>query len=413
MFYPRALADPDWGIKLTGKEGHHAVAFYSVMDNITNLLFPASRNRSVFGSTSLDMKSLGTVLRYRRDIGKVSTLGVLLTDREGKDYFNRLGGVDAYLRFTRHKQIRFQFIASQTRYPDQVAADYGQPADRLTGTALDFAFRHSSRNFGYYLFYQQITPKFRADLGFLSQVDYRNIAGGFILASWRNPGHWYTFINVTPQFEYEVDFDNNLIYKTVKVSTNYNGPAQTFLTLTGSLGKRAFMGNVYDTNSVEANLVVTPVGDIVLGGYGQYGDQIDFSNNQGGTQLYLAPFIVFRPGRHIWSSLDYIFERFNVDAGRLYTANIIDFKLIYNFSRRAFLRTILQYYHYKYNTENYSFPIDPEFKHLFTQVLFSYKINPRTMLFLGYSDDHYGFRTVPLKQNNRTIFLKIGYALVL
>jgi hypothetical protein len=35
------------------------------------------------------------------------------------------------------------------------------------------------------------------------------------------------------------------------------------------------------------------------------------------------------------------------------------------------------------------------------------------VLFLGYSDDYFGFIDIPLKQNNSTFFLKIGYALVL
>jgi hypothetical protein len=87
--------------------------------------------------------------------------------------------------------------------------------------------------------------------------------------------------------------------------------------------------------------------------------------------------------------------------------------MVYQFSRRIFLRTIIQYINYRYNIENYSFSLDPEFKHLFTQVLFSYKINPQTVLFLGYSDDHYGYLHTPLTQANRTFFLKIGYALVL
>jgi len=56
---------------------------------------------------------------------------------------------------------------------------------------------------------------------------------------------------------------------------------------------------------------------------------------------------------------------------------------------------------------------DPQRRRLFVQFLFSYKINPRTVLFLGYTDDYYGFRGIPLTQNNRTFFLKIGYALVL
>jgi len=51
---------------------------------------------------------------------------------------------------------------------------------------------------------------------------------------------------------------------------------------------------------------------------------------------------------------------------------------------------------------------------LFTQFLFSYKLNPQTVLFLGYSDDSAGFeqgvQTVDLTRADRTFFAKVGYA---
>ena len=109
--------------------------------------------------------------------------------------------------------------------------------------------------------------------------------------------------------------------------------------------------------------------------------------------------------------MDHLVEKLNVDGGRLYTANLSNMKLVYQFSARTFLRTILQYADIQYNPELYTMPQVPRFKHLFSQILFSYKMNPQTVLFLGYSDDYYGIHQV--KQNNRTFFLKIGYALVL
>ena len=52
---------------------------------------------------------------------------------------------------------------------------------------------------------------------------------------------------------------------------------------------------------------------------------------------------------------------------------------------------------------------------VFTQFLFSYKVNPQTVVFLGYSDNRNAFtdlqfNEVPLTQSDRTLFLKLGYA---
>ena len=47
---------------------------------------------------------------------------------------------------------------------------------------------------------------------------------------------------------------------------------------------------------------------------------------------------------------------------------------------------------------------------LFNQILFSYKINPQTVFFFGYSDNYLGDEQIDLTQENRTIFLEVGSA---
>ena len=99
-----------------------------------------------------------------------------------------------------------------------------------------------------------------------------------------------------------------------------------------------------------------------------------------------------------------------VGGERLYVADILQGSFILHFNSRAFFRSILQYVDYRYNASNYTFPIDSEYRTFFTQLLFSYKINPRTVLFLGYSDNSLGNENYRLTRSDRTFFLKIGYA---
>ena len=53
------------------------------------------------------------------------------------------------------------------------------------------------------------------------------------------------------------------------------------------------------------------------------------------------------------------------------------------------------------------------FPELFTQFLFSYKINPQTVFYVGYSDSSFGDDRVDLRRADRTLFLKVGYAWLL
>ena len=77
-----------------------------------------------------------------------------------------------------------------------------------------------------------------------------------------------------------------------------------------------------------------------------------------------------------------------------------------------FIRAILQYTDIDRNPALYRNYVDETFEHLFPQLLFSYKLNPQAVLFLGYSDNRIGDESIDLTQQDRTLFAKIGYAWV-
>lgn len=408
--HTRTLADPDWGIKVTGKEGKNAIGFFSVRDHITNLLVPGSQGSR---STSMAMNTQGSVLRYRRDVGKASTLGILVTDREGDDYFNRVAGVDGDLKITPKDRIRFQFLGSQTRYPGDIADKYAQPEESFWGRALDLYYHHDTRSFDWYAGYTDVNAKFRADIGFMPQAGFRTMDAG-LSHTWNRPrGYWFTVLTVGSGYNLEKDHDDNLLSKGLIFQLNYIGPAQSYLNVYTNFGKRTYGGIEFDDNNITFNGAYRPSRTFELFFNGVLGDGIDFDNIRQGNRFQLSGFVKLKFGRHLEMALNHTYERFKVDAGKLYTANISYSRLVYHFNRRTFLRVFLKYIDYKYNTDLYIASIDPDFEHLFSQVLLSYKINPRTVLFLGYSDDYYGDQTVALTQSNRTFFIKVGYALVL
>ncbi|MCI0414705.1 hypothetical protein L0222_18155 [bacterium] len=46
-FYSRDIADPSWGIKLTGKEGKSAFGAIIARDDLTNFIFPGNQFSSL------------------------------------------------------------------------------------------------------------------------------------------------------------------------------------------------------------------------------------------------------------------------------------------------------------------------------------------------------------------------------
>ncbi len=118
-------------------------------------------------------------------------------------------------------------------------------------------------------------------------------------------------------------------------------------------------------------------------------------------------------GTHLNLNVYHSLERLESSGLRTYTANLSQVRLIYNFNVRSFIRAIVQYRDVDRVPERYTFPVEPRSKGVFTQFLFSYKINPQTVLFLGYSDNSLGLQGIDITRTDRTFFFKIGYALVL
>ncbi|MCP4896121.1 MAG: hypothetical protein GY906_04020, partial [bacterium] len=122
-------------------------------------------------------------------------------------------------------------------------------------------------------------------------------------------------------------------------------------------------------------------------------------------------------GRHVNAQFFHIFQDLKVADGDLSTANISELRLVYNFSTRLFVRGIFQYRNVDYSPENFGFPIQANTERFFSQLLFSYKVNPQTVVFVGYSDNYRGYEQdhhrVDLTQSDRTIFVKLGYAWIL
>ena len=188
MVFTRSVADPLWGGKVTGKIGANAVGVFITQDRINNLLFPANQGT---GMGSLDENVWGGVFRFRRDVGRNSTVGFLYTGRVGEDYYNHVAGADGFLRLSRSKTVSWQALYSRTAYPQITAAAQGQDAEPFSGYALYGNFRHDSRNLIYVLSYTDLGSDFRADFGFMPRVDTRRLTVNIHPQVWGRPGGWF------------------------------------------------------------------------------------------------------------------------------------------------------------------------------------------------------------------------------
>ncbi len=405
--HTRTLADPNFGIKLIGKEGNNTIGFFSAQDAVTNFVFP-----SLEGSDSdvRNTKSQGTVLRYLRDFGQSSNIGLLLTDREGKDYHNRVLGADGILRLGKKDDLRWQFLGSRTLYSDSTSLRNFQPPEEFGGKGIDINYSHNDKKYNFFGTYEDMSPTFRTDLGSVNQTGYRYIdAGGNYI--WRaGPEHWFTWINVYAGADIGKDYYGNTARKELKGNVNYNGPFQSYCGIYGQISSDRYEGTEFNTSLLNYWIGGQPAKWVNFNLWSVFGNRIDYDNARPGKGLQLGISTTLKIGPRLSVNLDHYYEHLDVEGGRLYTANREYVKLMYHFNERIFIRTILQYANYKKEPSLYIDEVAPEEQELLSQVLLSYKINPHTAFYIGYSDKYYGNTYTDMDQTNRNFFAKIGYA---
>ncbi|MCP4663547.1 MAG: hypothetical protein GY856_49815, partial [bacterium] len=398
--------------KLTGKEGRHALGVFLAEDERTNLIFPSSQGSD---AESFEFATRDAVVRYRRDVGASSAVGALVTMREGDLYSNRVVGVDGLLRFGDSDSVRVQALRSTTEYPGEVAADFDQPVGGLSDHAMRIAYNHRARNWVWYARYDDVGRDFRADMGFMPRVDYSFVMGGLRHTWWGDEGAWLNRVSVGGDWDMTRDQSGQQLEEEFELFLNASGPRESFFMLHLGTRERYYDGVDFEEDFAVAFFEMRPAGSLFLNLFARVGDQVDYDNTQPGEILILEPAIRLDLGRHLRARLSYDYRRLEVEGGTLFEAALAQMRLTYQFNRRTFLRAILQHTNVDRDTSLYTTDDDVEAKteNLFSQLLFSYKLNPRTVLYLGYSDNYSGDEMIDLTQENRTLFMKIGYAWVL
>jgi hypothetical protein len=414
--FTRTVADPLWGTKLTAKTGRTAMGFFADQDRMTNLVFPSNQ-----GSTqgSLDQNAYGGVFRLRQDVGKMSTLGVLYTGRAGSDYFNHVAGTDGFFRLDQKNSFTFQYLHSETDYPDATALSFGQNEARFGGNAINLQFQHASRSWIVALTYNDLSRGFRADYGFVPRVDTRDGALMVFRQIWGKPKGWFNYIRLGAAGEVVYNHTGDLTDRELTLGLLYQGNLETNLNVHGIFSRTFYDGQYFDTAYGAAAFSFRPFSGSEVGIQGLAGQGLDYANSRLADVLAVGPYASLSLFRHLNLVTAHNYERLSLGGDTIYMANLSQLKLVWNFSVKSFVRAIVQYQDLRQNPLMYTFPVDSRTKGLFTQFLFSYKLNPRTVLFLGYSDNSMGgvFDSwlgpgrVGITRTDRTFFLKIGYAL--
>lgn len=410
VVFTRNVADPDYGAKITGKSNGHTFGVFTANDTLTNLLLPGNQGSDF---TSLDQESEIAVGRYAYDVGENSRIGALATSRRGDDYRNTVAGIDARFLFRDYNTLEFQYLDSDTRYPDAAVDDFDLDANEASGSAYRVRLARDTRQWSFFALQDQFDAGFRADMGFVTQVDFDKSVLGAYRRFIAEPNKWWNQISIGGDWDITHAGDGRLLERELEAEVSLQAALRSYIEVGVFDRARDFEGVLYEESGASLYAEMNPSGATFLGLFIRGGDQIDFDNSRLGKTLRISPRMNQRFGDALSFRLRHTWEQLEHESERVFTANLTDLRSQYQFSARLFVRLVLLYSDIDRNAAKYVDSIEERSSSVSSQLLLSYKINPQTVFFLGYGDNRIeNDDFASLTQTDRSFFMKVGYAWV-
>lgn len=423
LVYTRNIADPDYGAKLTGKGGKHSYGYFSANDTQTTFIKPGNLSSELI---SLEEKSLSTALRYRFDYSDDLSVGVISTLRNSDNYHNYVYGIDSKYRFDDSNSILVQALSSDSSY--KPIDDSELMAEDINDQAYKLDLIHRSEYWHLTAGQQYIGENFRADLGYMPKADFFEsnvkVERLFYGDDYGSEQRFWSQANLSAQWQIQHNINNELIGKSINTDFEIDGPLISRFMLTLTHAEK--VGLRHDDNLTDIDNNTTrftenqitfmtdfePLSNLYTLFEITAGDKIDYRNNRLGDIIELTGNVAWNATKHLEFDIYYTHSQLDADGSSVYTANLTDMRISYQFNVNSYLKLSLVYSNVDRNIENNPLvDVYQTDKYLATQLIYAYKLNPQTVFFLGYSDGSYqDDDLLSLEKEQKTFFSKISYA---
>jgi hypothetical protein len=447
LVFTRRIADPLYGIRLTGKKGPWSVGTLFADDQ--------SPGESVAPNDPLwGRQAYFGIARVSREIdSKGSNIGLLYTDRELNTdpnttcttdpcltRTNRVGGLDAHIKFNKNWQLDAQAVGSETRWND---------GSYEAGAGYYLYLERSTRTLELNSMYKDNAPGFQTRTGFFQRPDIRWFSNfgqkKFYVEGKHLLYHGPSLLtrNIWDHNGLRIEYFANANYRWVfnnrnsfGVYSNYGRerlrPAD-YSQLTANIdvphSQFGFFANSDYFNWMTLNLEAN------IGRDTNY-DPVECGSTLGDCPVVALPpgpgksrftqfSATFRPGRGLTVENTFFYYSLRDVRSNLNILNnyIARSKWNYQFTRDFSLRVIGQY---NGNITNSAFTSVQNARNFNADVLFTYMIHPGTAIYVGYNSDLANIdrnlasdptdytrlvRGKPFINDGRQLFVKVSYLL--
>jgi hypothetical protein len=408
LVFTRRIADPEYGVRLTGKVGPWALGALITNDKLPGdsspTYDPLSGAKAYYG-----------IVRVNHDIGKESTFGFIFTDRELHTQpnsictsdpcivgSNRVGGFDTKIKFNGKWSLTGQAVLSHTKFND---------GTHNGGQAYWAYLERSSTKLEFNSLYQDTSAGFQTYTGFFRRPDIRRFSN-FALYRFRREGkvlQWHGpsifTINNWDHRGTRLEYFTNVNYRWIFAK-------QTTLGFYGNLGHERLRPVDFDSLPGNRDYAHYHVGtffefgvfkQLSLNGEMNIGRDTNYDPGPvpacppGQTGICVGPPVLakssfaqimatLRPVTRLTIENTYLLTRLrdNVTGESILNNHIIRSKWNYQFNREFSLRVIPQYNALLTNRSLSSLQTTKQFN---ADFLFTYLIHPGTAIYVGYNSD--------------------------
>jgi hypothetical protein len=251
IVHTRAIVDPDYAVKLTGKRGKNTFGLIVASDNAPgNFSEDELNDRRLFVFSGTDEatraarqasfqsffdKFVGKnatigVLRLKRDVGKENTLGIIATTYNFPDRYNDVAGVDGRFKLDPKTVVSFQLLGTRSNRPfynPEINRNVDRRGDAF---AYRWSYDHGERHFGINLNGDGYTRDYKADVGFTTRTNTNAIRINPRWNSEPKPKNEIISYRANASIVYQLDFQGRSQRVDVQPMFGFNLQHQTFLT---------------------------------------------------------------------------------------------------------------------------------------------------------------------------------------
>ncbi|MCB1041948.1 MAG: carbohydrate binding family 9 domain-containing protein [Acidobacteria bacterium] len=410
--HTRTITDPNVGARATGKLGKTSYTVLGALDDGGgSVVIPGDQGSSLVDQ---DFRSQVWLTRLRRDVGK-GFVSFLASDRELEGGgFNRVIGPDFDWRPSQSDRVVGQVLYSQSETP--IAPDLHHTWDgrALNDWAGQLWYQHSNAVWDTFIQGEHVGPEFRAENGFIPQVGYSKHYFE-VGRTWRYQDRFLYRLRSFFFSEYTTDEDHAVLYRLFSYGAGMSGKKNSFFRFRYARDTVRLGEDLFDRDKFFFTAQANPgrvVGFLNLNG--NIGDEIDYANGRPGRAVSVDVNATFQPTDHLNLDLTAARRWLDVDTGqgreRLFSASVARLRTNYNFTAKMFLRFIGQYTGSKRNPDLYTFNVSDRSGAWTGSLLWAYKLNWQSVMFVGYGDAHGLDEQQDWQTQERSWFLKLSYA---